>query len=65
MATEREALTISSRAQLRDEIEQQVQQFLRQGGQIEVLQNSLSQVPRPIGAVWWDTRGSSPSLWQG
>jgi|GEM_PF-722132 len=55
--TEREALTISSRAQMRREIEQQVQQFLRSGGTIEVLDNSLTQAPRPIGTVWWDTRG--------
>lgn len=58
--TERETLTISSRAQLRREIEEQVQQFLRGGGTIQVLRNQLSQAPRPIGAVWWDTRGSGP-----
>lgn len=48
--------TTPARDRLRAEIEQQVEQFLRQGGQIEVVQNSL-QVARPIGPVWWDTRG--------
>lgn len=45
---------------LRAEIENQVEQFLRQGGQIEVVQNQL-QAARPIGPVWWDTRGSGMS----
>ncbi len=43
---------------LRAEIEDQVEKFLRQGGRIEVVQNQL-QVARPIGPVWWDTRGSN------
>ncbi len=43
---------------LRAEIENQVEQFLRQGGQIKVVQNQL-QAARPIGPVWWDTRGSN------
>jgi len=57
--TDREALTISSRAQLRREIEQQIQHYLSDGGTIEVIGNSL-QTPRPIGTVWWDTRGNGP-----
>ncbi len=51
--TDRDALTISSRAQMRREIEQQIQLFLRGGGTIEVLQNGLTQT-RPVGAVWRD-----------
>ncbi len=42
---------------LRSEIEQQIEAFLNQGGKIEVVQNRL-EVARPIGPVWWDTRGS-------
>lgn len=46
-----------SHERLRAEIEQQVEAFLRRGGQIEVMQNNLEGA-RPIGPVWWDTRGS-------
>jgi hypothetical protein len=58
--TERDALTITSREQLRREIEYQTQHFLRSGGRIEVLHSPSAQSPRPIGPVWWDSRGSGP-----
>jgi len=58
--TIRDALTISSRASLRQEIEQQTQHFLRNGGRIEILQGPATQTARPIGPVWWDTRGNGP-----
>jgi hypothetical protein len=58
MTTARVTLTISSRAQLRREIEEQVQHYLRGGGRIEILQTRLEAPPRPIGPVWWDSRGS-------
>ena len=45
---------------LRSEIEQQVERFLNGGGRIDVVQNQL-QAARPIGPVWWDTRGGSMS----
>ena len=56
----RDALTITSRANLRREIEQHTQNFLRQGGRIETVQGPPDQAQRPIGPVWWDTRGSGP-----
>ena len=46
---------------LRSEIEHQVDEFLRQGGQIEIVHNQL-QSARPIGPVWWDTRGSGLAI---
>jgi hypothetical protein len=46
-----------SHERLRAEIELQVEAFLRQGGEIEVVKNQL-QAARPIGPVWWDTRGN-------
>jgi hypothetical protein len=58
--TNRDALTVSSRASLRQEIEQHIQQFLSAGGRIEVLQGPPAQTARPIGPVWWDTRGNGP-----
>ncbi len=58
--TDRNALSITARASLRQEIEQQTQNFLRQGGRIEVLHSPLTQTQPAIGPVWWDTRGSGP-----
>lgn len=60
MKNDREALTITSREQLRREIEEQVQRFLHDGGHIEVLETRRDEVARPIGPVWWDSRGSGP-----
>lgn len=60
---ERDALTVTSRERLRQEIAQQTEIFLRSGGAIEHLH-----VPRPhlrtVGSVWWDVRGSGGSLLQ-
>jgi hypothetical protein len=51
-------LSITSREQMRREIAQQTEQYLRHGGNIDIL-NAPSVAPtRPIGPVWWDSRGS-------
>lgn len=55
-------LTVSSREQLRNEIAQQTENFLRHGGQIDVLRAPVISYARPIGAVWWDVRGGAPLL---
>lgn len=51
-------LSITSREQLRMEIAQQTEQFLRHGGNIDKLNAPVSAQARPIGPVWWDSRGS-------
>ncbi len=58
---ERDALTVTSRERLRQEIAQQTELFLRAGGRIEQL-HSARIATRPIGPVWWDARGSGPLL---
>jgi hypothetical protein len=60
--SDRVNLTVSSREQLRNEIAQQTEKFLRHGGHIDVLQGPIIQYARPIGAVWWDIRGGGPLL---
>jgi hypothetical protein len=59
---DRANLTVSSREQLRREIAQQTESFLRRGGNINVLYTAHALAARPIGPVWWDTRGSGPLL---
>ncbi len=49
---------ITLREQLRREIAQQTEQFLRHGGNIDILNVSGGSQSRPIGPVWWDSRGS-------
>ncbi|HET8711105.1 MAG TPA: hypothetical protein VFM32_07005 [Spongiibacteraceae bacterium] len=56
--SDRDVLTITSRERLRQEIAQQTELFLREGGYIEQLQAS-NLTTRPVGPVWWDVRGSS------
>jgi hypothetical protein len=59
---DRVSLTISSRERLRNEIAQQTESFLRLGGRIDVLRAPVAASARPVGAVWWDTRGNGPIL---
>lgn len=60
---ERDALTVTSRERLRQEIAQQTEMFLRSGGSILHLQ--LPAVAnRPIGSVWWGVRGTGSVLIQ-
>lgn len=59
---DRANLTITSREQLRREIAQQTENFLRHGGNIDVLYTPSAVVARPVGPVWWDTRGSGPLM---
>ena len=59
--SERDLLTITSRERIRQEIAQQTENFLRSGGRIECLHN-INVAARPIGPVWWDTRGSGGLL---
>jgi hypothetical protein len=54
-----DSLSVTSRARLRAEIAAQVEQFLRGGGRIDVVQSHL-QGTRPIGPVWRDVRSSGP-----
>jgi hypothetical protein len=56
--SDRVNLSITSREQQRREIEQQVEMFLRRGGSIDVLGTARIDAARPIGPVWWDSRGS-------
>lgn len=58
---DRDALTVTSREHLRQEIARQTEIFLRAGGRIEHLQTHRVSA-RPIGAVWWDARGSGSLL---
>ncbi len=60
---DRDALTVTSRERLRQEIAQQTEMFLRAGGRIENLRGAQV-AARPIGPVWWDARGSG-SLFNG
>ena len=53
--------TVTSRERLRQEIAQQTELFLRGGGRIEKLNNANTAV-RPIGPVWWDSRGTGIPL---
>lgn len=55
---DRANLSLSSREQLRREIAQQTEMFLRRGGNIDVLGTPRIASARPIGPVWWDSRGS-------
>jgi SutA RNAP-binding domain len=59
---ERGSLTVTSREHLRREIAQQTESFLRGGGNIDVLHRQPLVAARPVGPVWWDTRGSGPLL---
>ncbi len=58
---DRNALSVTSRERLRQEIAQQTESFLRNGGHIECL-HTIRTVARPIGTVWWETRGVSVAL---
>jgi len=58
---DRDALTITSRERLRQEIAQQTEIFLRAGGRIEHL-HGAHVAARPIGPVWWDSRGPAQLL---
>lgn len=60
---ERDALTVTSRERLRQEIAQQTEMFLRSGGSIVHLQLPVV-ANRPIGSVWWGARGTSGLLAQ-
>lgn len=60
---EREALTVTSRDRLRQEIAQQTELFLRAGGSIVQL-HVPAVASRPIGSVWWGARGTSGLLLQ-
>lgn len=62
MVSDRDVRTLTSRECLRREIEQQTQYYLRSGGRIDVLRGPSLNPERPIGPVWWDTRGSGPLL---
>ena len=53
-----EPLSITSREQLRREIAEQTEQFLRGGGRIDTLGSPLANAGRQVGPVWWDARGS-------
>ncbi|HSB96510.1 MAG TPA: hypothetical protein VLC91_08685 [Spongiibacteraceae bacterium] len=59
---DRTDLTVTVREQLRREIAEQTAIFLRQGGNIDVLFAPGVAAARPVGPVWWDTRGSGPLL---
>lgn len=54
---DRDALTVTSRERLRQEIAQQTEMFLRAGGHIERL-HVAHIATRPIGPVWWDARAT-------
>ncbi|HEY3698049.1 MAG TPA: hypothetical protein VGK97_01870 [Spongiibacteraceae bacterium] len=58
---DRDILTVTSRERIRQEIAQQTEKFLRDGGRIERL-HIANTAARPIGPVWWDARGSGPLL---
>lgn len=58
---DRDALTVSSRERMRQEIAGQVADFLNSGGRIEYLHNTPASA-RPVGSVWWETRGSGSLL---
>lgn len=58
---DREALTITSRERIRQEIAQQTELFLREGGRIDQL-GAAHSATRPIGSVWWDVRGAGSLL---
>ncbi len=60
---EREALTVTSRDRLRQEIAQQTELFLRTGGSIVRL-HAPTIASRPVGSVWWGARGTSGLLLQ-
>lgn len=60
---ERDALTVTSRERLRQEIAQQTEMFLRSGGNIVHL-HAPTAATRPIGSVWWGARGTSGLLMQ-
>jgi hypothetical protein len=51
-------LNITAREQQRREIARQVEMFLQGGGNIDVLGTPRADGARPIGPVWWDSRGS-------
>jgi hypothetical protein len=55
---DRANVSLSSRDQLRREIAQQTEMFLRRGGNIDVLGTQRTFVVRPVGPIWWDSRGS-------
>lgn len=55
---DRANLSITSREQLRREIAEQTEQFLQHGGNIDILGTPRSETARPIGPIWWDSRGS-------
>jgi hypothetical protein len=57
----RDALTLTSRERLREEIAKQTEIFLRTGGRIEHL-HIAQVVVRPIGPVWWNARGGSGNM---
>jgi hypothetical protein len=59
---DRANLTVTSREQLRREIARQTETFLRSGGNIDVLFAPRVAPARPVGPVWWDTRGSGPLM---
>ncbi len=59
---DRANLTVTSREHLRREIAQQTENFLRRGGNIDVLNLPHLATARPVGPVWWDTRGSGALL---
>lgn len=55
---QQQIVSIAARARLRREIDEQIQQFLEQGGHIEILQRRTApQVPR---ASSWEIRGMGP-----
>lgn len=60
---DRDALTVTSRERLRQEIAQQTELFLRAGGRIERL-HVAHIAARPIGAVWWGARVAGSPLLQ-
>lgn len=60
---EREALTVTSRERLRQEIAQQTEMFLRSGGAIVHLQLPTV-TSRPVGSVWWGARSTAGILLQ-
>ena len=59
---ERQPLSLTVREHMRREIARQTEQFLRGGGHIEQLRGVAPAAPRPVGAVWWETRGSGVLL---
>ncbi|MFT3929992.1 MAG: hypothetical protein QM709_06805 [Spongiibacteraceae bacterium] len=60
---EREALTVTSRERLRQEIAQQTDMFLRSGGHIVHL-HAPAVATRPVGSVWWGARSASGLILQ-